>query len=144
MYLVPYNRQIIVKHSDVSEFLMNGADLMLPGLATTTSELLAARTFTYLLNTVYVTYLNPHLLCFVYTLCILLTVRLLADHHISYNVFCVICIHMRYIDLDGLMKGERVCIRVLGNPMPFAVGDSQVSYETIITYGKNTLILIHI
>ena len=48
------------------------------------------------------------------------------------------------IDLESLMKGERVSIRVLGNPMPFAVGDSQVSYETIITYGKPTLTRIYI
>ena len=39
------------------------------------------------------------------------------------------------IDLEGLKKGEKVCLRVLGNPLPFAVGDSLVSWETIVTYG---------
>lgn len=40
------------------------------------------------------------------------------------------------IDLSGMMKGEIVCIRVEGNPLPFAVGDSLVSYNTILTYGQ--------
>ena len=58
-------------HAPVSKFVLNGADLMLPGLATTQG-------------------------------------------------------------LDRLRVGERVCARVRGNPMPFAVGESKASYEGIL------------
>ncbi len=37
--------------------------------------------------------------------------------------------------LEELLKGERVSIRVRGNPLPFAIGVSCVSYTTIATYG---------
>lgn len=40
------------------------------------------------------------------------------------------------IDLEGMMKGDKVCIRVLGNPLPFAVGDAQVTHLTVVTYGE--------
>jgi len=38
-------------------------------------------------------------------------------------------------DLPSLEEGEKVCIRVLGNPLPFAVGKSEVSGENVINGG---------
>jgi translation initiation factor 2D len=39
---------------------------------------------------------------------------------------------VNYERLEGLEKGERVSVRVLGNPLPFAVGESCVSWEDIL------------
>lgn len=57
-------------HSPVSDFLMRGADLMIPGLATN-------------------------------------------------------------FGLEDLKEGSKACVRVVNNPLPFAVGDSNISWETI-------------
>ena len=38
-------------------------------------------------------------------------------------------------EMEGLERGEYVCIRVANNPMPFAVGTSEVSYEGIQVNG---------
>jgi hypothetical protein len=43
------------------------------------------------------------------------------------------------VDLSGLGQGERVCIRALGNPLPFAVGESALSEESIQLRGISTL-----
>ena len=67
-------RQIII-HSPVSSFILRGADLMLPGLATISG-------------------------------------------------------------LEGLEVREKVCIRIVGNPIPFAVGESICSYEGILTNNR--------
>ncbi len=64
-----------VIHGPVSEFIMNGADLMAPGVCSTDG-------------------------------------------------------------LQGLMEGSKACIRIVGNPLPFAVGDSLVCYSAISAPGR--------
>ena len=38
---------------------------------------------------------------------------------------------MRFVGLEGLSKGEKMSVRVWGNPAPFAVGLSQINWEII-------------
>ena len=72
---VPTVLRCFVIHPPVSSYVLNGADLMLPGLATDT-------------------------------------------------------------DLDGLLKGEKMAVRVAGNPLPFAVGEALTSTEAILANGR--------
>ncbi len=71
----PQSLRHIVIHSPVSSYLLRGADLMLPGLATVSG-------------------------------------------------------------LEGLQVREKVCIRIVGNPIPFAVGESICSYEGILANNR--------
>jgi predicted RNA-binding protein (TIGR00451 family) len=75
LWRLPKLLRSFVIHAPVSEFVMNGADLMLPGLA---------------------------------------------------NVD----------DLEGVMRDEKMSIRVVGNPLPFAVGVSNCSWEGILANGR--------
>ena len=75
LWRLPKLLRTFVIHAPVSEFVMNGADLMLPGLATVDG-------------------------------------------------------------LEGVMRDEKMSIRVVGNPLPFAVGISNCSWEGILTNGR--------
>ena len=75
MWRVPSVLRCFVIHPPVSTFVLNGADLMLPGLASDA-------------------------------------------------------------DLDGLLKGEKMAVRVAGNPFPFAVGEALTSTEAILANGR--------
>ena len=75
LWRLPRLLRTFVIHAPVSEFVMNGADLMLPGLATVDG-------------------------------------------------------------LEGVMRDEKMSIRVIGNPLPFAVGISNCSWEGILTNGR--------
>ena len=75
LWRLPHILRTFVIHAPVSEFVMNGADLMLPGLASVDG-------------------------------------------------------------LEGVMRDEKMSIRVVGNPLPFAVGISNCSWEGILTNGR--------
>ena len=81
LWRLPKLLRTFVIHAPVSEFVMNGADLMLPGLA---------------------------------------------------NVD----------DLEGVMRDEKMSIRVVGNPLPFAVGVSNCSWEGILANGRKGKALV--
>ena len=49
-------------------------------------------------------------------------------HHL--RVFSCVC-----LGLEGVSKGEKMSVRVWGNPAPFALGTSLVSWETIALGG---------
>jgi len=78
LWRFPSMLRCFVIHPQVSSFVLKGADLMLPGLATTHG-------------------------------------------------------------LEGMMKGEKMSVRVLGNPLPFAVGDSLVNHLTLAQVGMHSL-----
>ncbi len=102
LWRFPHALRNIIVHSPVSDFILNGADLMLPGLASIKST--SARDVFFIL--------------------------------VLFYDYCMIIIVVLCIDLEGMMKGDKVCIRVLGNPLPFAVGDAQVTHLTVVTYGE--------
>lgn len=88
-------RQFVV-HSPVSEFVLKGADLMMPGVCTAEGK------------TPLISLLTPHI-----------------------SSFLALIFDCWWLGLEGISLDELVAIRVRGNPVPFAVGVSLVSWEGI-------------
>lgn len=57
-----------------------------------------------------------------------------CSHFIS--LFVLTTFFSLYLGLENLMKGEKMSVRIIGNPSPFAIGKSLKSWQDIVLGGK--------